>query len=80
MPLHPLQQRTLKWLMGGCDRADETKAKLMAVGKKTLHFTCSNFPALVMLPLAAWTYVSVLSTPAFTQPQLCDVHRCLVGP
>ena len=66
--------------MGLCGRADETKAKLMAVGKKTLHFTCSNFPALVMLPLAAWTYVSLLPTPAFTQLQQCNVHCCLVGP
>ena len=57
----------LMWLMGLSGCADETKAKLMAVGKKTLHFTCSNFPALVMLPLAAWTYVRLLSTPAFTQ-------------
>ncbi len=38
--------------------ADETKAKIMGVGKKVLHFTCSNLPALVLLPVAAWTTVS----------------------
>ena len=30
----------------------------MGAGRKALHFTCSNFPALVALPLGAWTYVS----------------------
>jgi len=38
--------------------ADETKAKIMGIGKKVLHFTCSNLPALVVLPMTAWTTVS----------------------
>ena len=32
----------------------------MGVGKKVLHFTCSNLPALVLLPTAAWIAVSAM--------------------
>ena len=49
--------------------ADETKAKLMGAGRKVLHFTCSNLPALVMLPLGAWATVSHFS------PTLLNTHR-----